>query len=100
MWLWPKDDKIIRHGQLLDRPLDDPPVCRECGGACCRAFPSVALSWDEYHALKDLGARRLEFTLVGPPLLMIENGCEFLADGQCTIYSQRPEICRRFVCSD
>jgi len=89
-----------RHGILLDHPLDDPQRCRNCGGACCRAFPSVALTWEEYLVLESLGARRLEFSLDGEHCLMIENGCEFLTEGRCAIYADRPEICRRFYCTD
>ena len=98
MHLWPHAQRDRRHGLLLDRPVDDPPDCRACDGACCRAFPSVALSWNEYLQLQALGARRLEFSLCGPPLLLIENGCEFLVAGRCGIYNQRPDVCRRFVC--
>lgn len=89
-----------RHGLLLDHPLDDPQRCRNCDGACCRAFPSVALTWEEYQALESLGAQRLELALNGTYHLLIENSCEFLSEGRCTIYTQRPEICRRFYCSD
>lgn len=89
-----------RHGILLDAPADDPAQCRECDGACCRAFPSVRLSWAEYETLRALGARRLHFSLAGPHELLIEDGCEFLEDGKCSIYEQRPDICRRFICRD
>lgn len=89
-----------RHGILLERPLDDPQRCHECDGACCRAFPSVALSWDEYQVLEALGAQRLELSLNGEFHLLIENGCEFLTDGRCAIYPDRPAVCRRFYCQD
>jgi uncharacterized protein len=89
-----------KRGILLDRPVEDDPRCLECGGACCRSFPSVALSWPEYLALEALGARRLEFSLNGHHRLVIENGCEFLVEGRCSIYQRRPEVCRRFSCLD
>jgi hypothetical protein len=89
-----------RHGILLDHQLDDPQRCRDCDGACCRAFPSVALTWEEYQMLKALGARRLDFSISGSHQLLIENGCEFLIGGRCAIYANRPQICRRFYCSD
>jgi Fe-S-cluster containining protein len=88
------------HGILLDAPLDGNERCRECGGLCCRSFASVQISWDEYQRLKSLGAGRLQLSLFGPHRLEIDYDCEFLADGRCSIYEQRPEICRRFVCSD
>ncbi len=96
--LWFGRSKEKRHGMLLDGRLDDPLPCRNCDGACCRAFPTVELSWDEYERLLALGATRLHFPLAGSPKLMIENGCEFLAGGRCSIYEHRPEICRRFTC--
>lgn len=89
-----------RRGLLLDRPLDDPRRCQTCDGACCRAFPSVSLSWQEYRMLQALGAKRLEFTLDGRYHLIIESGCEFLDLGRCAIYPHRPDICRRFYCTE
>ncbi len=89
-----------RHGVLRDRPVDDDSRCRDCGGVCCRSFPNVELSWEEYQRLEALGARRLEFSLTRHHRLVIENGCEFLAGGRCAIYADRPSICRRFICDD
>ena len=92
--------KAKKHGMLLDLPVDDDGRCRSCDGACCRSFPSVELSWDEYQQLLGLGARRLHFSLNGRHRLIIENGCEFLAAGRCTIYEDRPNVCRRFFCRE
>lgn len=89
-----------RRGLLLDQPLDDGEHCRECAADCCRGFPSVELSAEEYARLQRLGALRLEFTLSGRFFLIIEHGCEFLHDNRCGIYAQRPAICRRFTCVD
>jgi uncharacterized protein len=83
---------------LLDRLLDNYPLCPECGGECCRSFPTVNLTWIEYQRLKILGANRLYYSLTGRHKLIIENGCEFLANGMCSIYDDRPDICRRFIC--
>ncbi len=97
---WNRRSGTKKHGILLDSPLDDDGRCRECGGACCRAFISVPLTWDEYVRLEGLGATRLQFSLTGHHSLVIENGCEFLSHGRCTIYAHRPDVCRRFFCSD
>lgn len=91
---------VKRRGRLLDTPLDDNVRCRNCAADCCRGFPSVELSADEFALLEKLGANRLEFTLSGHFYLLIENGCEFLVNNRCTIYAQRPAICRRFICVD
>ncbi len=93
--------RVRKRGVMLDSPVDDDRRCRECGGACCRAFPTVEVTWEEYERLRRLGARRLVFSLTGHHRLVIENGCEFQEeDGRCSIYPHRPEICRRFFCAD
>jgi len=60
----------------------------------------VPLTWHEYRLLHSLGAKRLEFTLDGHFHLLIENGCEFLDTGRCAIYPHRPDVCRRFYCTE
>ena len=87
-----------KHGILLDESFDGNDNCSGCDAACCRGFPSVELTPQEYATLERLGAVRLEFLLDGHFFLVIENGCEFLVDNRCRIYEQRPAICRRFVC--
>lgn len=91
---------VKKHGILLDVFLDGNQQCQNCDAACCRGFPTVALTPEEYAALEKLGAKRLEFLLDGHSYLIIENGCEFLVDNSCGIYEQRPSICRRFICRD
>ena len=100
MMSWMARSREQRHGILLDHPVDNDTRCRECDGACCRSFPSVVLTWQEYERLKALGASRLEFSLTGRHRLIIEHGCEFLSAGRCSIYADRPDICRRFTCTD
>ena len=92
--------KTVKHGLMLDRPVDNDDRCAGCGGDCCRSFTSVRLSWLEYKRLRSLGANRLEFFLTGQYQLNIEDGCEFLKDGRCAIYEHRPDTCRRFYCRD
>jgi len=89
-----------RRGILLDEGVDGGDRCRECDAACCRGFPTVELTPDEYATLERLGAVRLEYLLSGRYYLIIENGCEFLSGNRCGIYPQRPAICRRFTCRD
>jgi len=88
------------HGILLDAPRDGDDRCRDCGGACCRSFSDVELTWEEYERLRELGSTRLQLSLLGPHRLVIDYNCEFLTDGRCAIYEARPEICRRFTCED
>jgi Fe-S-cluster containining protein len=88
------------HGFLLDAPRDGDDRCLSCGGLCCSSFADVRISWEEYRRLQALGATRLQLSLFGPHRLLIDYCCEFLADGRCRIYEDRPEICRRFVCRE
>ena len=89
-----------RRGLLLNVPLNNNERYHNYATNCCRGFPSVELSAEEFAALQTIGAIRLEFTLTGHFYLLIENGCEFLVDNRCAIYAQRPAICRRFICTD
>jgi len=89
-----------RRGLLLDEGVDGGERCVSCDASCCRGFPSVELTPDEYAVLERLGAARLEFLLSGRYYLMIENGCEFLVGNRCGIYAHRPAICRRFTCRE
>lgn len=95
-----RDSRKVLHGMLLEHPEDGAERCAVCDASCCRGFPSVELTAEEYAVLERLGAQRLEFTLDGRFYLVIEHGCEFLEGNRCGIYRQRPEICRRFVCRD
>jgi uncharacterized protein len=97
---WHIRKQTRRRGVLLESPVDNDPRCTGCAGSCCRGFPAVELTWEEYERLEELGASRLAIPLAGPPLLLIDYGCEFLVDGRCAIYGQRPGICRRFSCED
>jgi len=92
--------RLKRHGFLSDQPVDSSEGCRGCDADCCREFPSVRLTAEEYSTLERLGAVRLLFLLNGEHYLLIEDGCEFLENNRCGIYSQRPEICRRFTCCE
>ncbi len=88
------------HGELLDSPKDSDDRCYECGGLCCKSFPAIDISWKEYERLEELGAKQLQVSLFGSHKLVIDYGCEFLLDGKCSIYEDRPDICRRFFCSE
>jgi len=95
-----QDTRKKLRGMLLEQPQDGDKRCTACDASCCRGFPSVELTAEEYATLERLGATRLEFTLDGRFYLLIEHGCEFLDGTRCGIYHHRPAICRRFVCTD
>jgi uncharacterized protein len=87
-----------RQSILLDHPIENQKQCLDCDGECCRSIPAMELRWEEYETLKALGATRLYFSLTGHHKFIIENGCEFLHRGKCSIYEARPDVCRRFIC--
>jgi hypothetical protein len=91
---------VKRRAVLLDHPVGNLKRCESCGNDCCRSFPAVDITWSEYVELQTLGANRLFFSLSGRYKLIIEDGCEFLCKGRCSIYDQRPDICKRFICLD
>ncbi len=88
------------HGVLLENGQDSPERCTSCDASCCRGFPSVELTAEEFGRLEQLGAQRLHFTLAGRFFLLIELGCDFLDGNRCRIYDARPDICRRFTCRE
>ena len=100
MMIFPGSNRKKLHGVLLDTPQDGGERCRKCGGACCSSFAAVEISWEEYERLQSLGACRLRLSLFGRHHLEIDYGCEFLVRGRCSIYAKRPDVCRRFFCSD
>lgn len=89
-----------RRAAIAEAAVDDDPRCRSCGAVCCRSFVSVPITWAEYERLLALGAQRLELSLHGEHRLIIDGACEFLVDGRCSIYADRPDLCRRFICLD
>lgn len=97
---FPNRQKKKLRGLLLDQPRNGDERCLTCGGACCRSFSDVELTWEEFKRLNDLGAARLHLSYRGPHRLIIDYNCEFLVNGRCRIYEARPGVCRRFTCSD
>ena len=72
-------------------------LCDTCGGSCCKFLIIPLPSWDadvvewfSYHGKIIL--------LSGiPRWIRLDVRCDKLGpDNRCTIYDQRPEVCRRF----
>lgn len=66
--------------------------CKGCGECCSRFLP---LTWFDVLRLKG----HIERTGIKPRELA-ENDfrCPFLAEGMCSVYEARPEICRVYRC--
>ncbi len=74
--------------------------CSSCA-KCCEEF-SFEISGDNKQWIKKLS----EFIKLTRPSLMsidfsvlkFKAPCKYLSDGRCTIYEDRPKICRDFLC--
>ena len=83
-----------------DEPADVP--CGSCN-ACCRTFHQIHLRPGEKRARKRLPNEYLSVARGLPPGYLLlgftETGaCPVLIDGRCTIYEDRPLVCRTYDC--
>jgi Fe-S-cluster containining protein len=83
-----------------DVPADVP--CGSCN-ACCRTFHQIHLRPGENRARKRLPREYLSAAGGLPPGYLLlgytESGaCPVLIDGRCTIYEDRPLVCRTYDC--
>lgn len=78
------------------------PPCSYCNAACCKQFGNheyaVALFPDEHY----LGEIEISQDALGGKALPYVNGkCIYLDNNdKCTIYLNRPQLCRNFNCCD
>jgi Fe-S-cluster containining protein len=83
-----------------DQPAEVP--CGECN-ACCRTFHQIHLRPGEKRARKRLPKEYLSVAPGLPPGYLLlgftETGaCPVLIGGRCTIYEDRPLVCRTYDC--
>ena len=70
--------------------------CLKCGDCCQTATLVISkdtknLEWIEYHGMT--------ITPNGEQLrVTVPIKCDKLVDGKCSIYENRPDTCRRYVC--
>jgi Fe-S-cluster containining protein len=72
--------------------------CVDCSRCCENIFlPFLAdgdeKRWIEYHGLKVIENEMGAF-------IKINNKCSQLKDGKCSIYEDRPDVCRKYDCGD
>ncbi len=65
---------------------------------CCKAFGTIALKIHEYEFIKPLVDKKYLSIMFGLKLLNIKNGCPLLIDNECSIYDNRPSICKTYMC--
>ncbi|HTX70744.1 MAG TPA: YkgJ family cysteine cluster protein [Thermoleophilia bacterium] len=83
-----------------DVPADVP--CGACN-ACCRTFHQIHLRPGENRARKRLPAEYLSAATGLPPGYLLlgytdDGACPVLVGGRCTIYEDRPLVCRTYDC--
>ena len=83
-----------------DVPADVP--CGSCN-ACCRTFHQIHLRPGENRARKRLPKEYLSAARGLPPGYLLlgfteEGACPVLVGGRCTIYEDRPLVCRTYDC--
>lgn len=75
--------------------------CAECKGKCC-TFP--AMSKREFKRIKAVhgfpaDGTRKQFAGAGRAMIIIhrdDGTCPYLVDGKCSVYSLRPDTCRKY----
>jgi Fe-S-cluster containining protein len=89
--------KKNKRSRLLKEPVSGlcPPDCCEC---CTDWFSHLRLTKEEYDFLKEHGAKHLNFKGKTYMLEITDGRCEFLENGKCKIYNERPDVCKRFLC--
>lgn len=89
---------------------ENPCVESGCVGACCRDMAYVPLLEKELYNfpkakkvpdwsdISDVGERGMHFQVKpgGRIIARINGPCENLVNGICSIYNQRPQVCRNF----
>jgi Fe-S-cluster containining protein len=79
-----------------------PLPCAECGGRCCDVMPATEWEFQRIVAAHPLptGAIALQTPtrLLGPGrlVMMPGGGCPYLVRGRCSIYEDRPLVCRDY----
>lgn len=84
----------------LNKDLECP--CSECDGHCCSRFSAVDITEEEAKFLESKypGSTNKEKNNWNLEMRLNNNTCVKLKDGKCSIYEDRPNVCRRFRCID
>jgi Fe-S-cluster containining protein len=92
------DAIVHRHYREVSEQID----CRECGN-CCKVFRPSLEAEDIDRLARRLKIPRVDF--IRQYLVAYENGqgsffkltpCPFLVDNVCTVYQDRPDVCRSY----
>jgi Fe-S-cluster containining protein len=92
------DAIVRRHYRIVSREID----CLECGN-CCRAFRPLLTPDDVNRLIRRFEIPRADF--VSQYLISYRKGaeyafrcapCPFLSGNSCSVYPDRPEVCRAY----
>ena len=85
------------------KPLKEMLPCKECGGQCCKYAPIHLKEWETIKAKFNIGddviieecfqGTKAHAVVVSKP--GTDRECYFLKDGRCSIYTYRPNTCRK-----
>ena len=81
-------------------------LCDHCAGKCCRYFSlpiETPKGWDDYDAIRWYLAhgQTLVYVEKGTWFLVVMTRCNYLTrDDRCSIYHDRPKICREYTTAD
>ena len=72
-------------------------TCKQCGDCCRSLSVQVNSDHDDFHRWLSYhgGEVRDRF---GKPHVRFDVPCSMLADGRCSVYAERPGICRDYLC--
>jgi hypothetical protein len=71
-------------------------LCQRCG-LCCDGtlFSDVPLQPDEVEPAR---RNRLDVGRIADGTPVLRQGCTALCERRCSVYTERPEACRRYIC--
>lgn len=79
--------------------MDTKNKCGDCSRCCEYVWLPIAINLnDDYKRfLKYQGIEVLEKN--GFTQALFKNGCSKLIDGKCSIYKDRPDVCKKYFCN-
>lgn len=90
----------------MPSPVYPPPPCDQCTAKCCTnkaPWNFISLTPAEATLFRAKGAKIVEDKDLGTGFFFQQGenaGCQFLKGARCTVYADRPAVCRGFICTN
>lgn len=91
------------EGIMEQQPAGEVLPCEGCGGKCCKAAPFLRSEWRRVRRKHGVpsGARVVDRVALGREgYLVVKKSdgitCGYLRSGKCSIYEDRPVVCRAY----